>query len=171
MEFVKTPSFWFPHVSHAACTNFSLRTIELRPSKSREILHFPFFLFLRFFSPFLLFPSLFLQTPLLYEFFSFLCSFLSFCFSLFLFLISFFSFSLYEFFSFPFVLLFPFSFPFCFPFSLPISHLIFLLEVLLLFGALLTVWVKGGNFLFISSCQLVWPLFLLNFLLFLIPLL
>ena len=92
-----------------------------------------------FFSPFLFFPSLFLRTPLLYEFFFFLYSFFFFCFSLLLFLISFFSFSLYEFFSFPFVLLFPFSFPFRFPFSLPISHLIFLLEVLLLFGALLTV--------------------------------
>ena len=77
--------------------------------------------------------------------------------------------------SFPFLFLFLFSLPFLsltlstdssplqiiflflsFPsfliiFSFPISHLIFLLAFLLLFGALLIVWVKGGNFLPISS--------------------
>ena len=53
MEFVKTPTFWCPHVDQAACTNFSLRTVKLRPLKSREIFPFPFLL-----SHFPSFPSL-----------------------------------------------------------------------------------------------------------------
>ena len=57
MEFVETPSFWCPHIDHAACTNFSLRTVELRPSESREILNFSFLL-----SPFLS-HELFLFVP------------------------------------------------------------------------------------------------------------
>ena len=48
MEFVETPSFWCPHVDRAACTNFSTRTVELRPSERREILHFSFSSFLSF---------------------------------------------------------------------------------------------------------------------------
>ena len=44
MKFVETPSFWCPHIDRAACTNFSLRTVELRPSESREILNFSFLL-------------------------------------------------------------------------------------------------------------------------------
>ena len=53
MEFVETPSFWCPHVGQAACTNFSLQTVELRPLESREIFPFHFFL-----SPFPFFTSL-----------------------------------------------------------------------------------------------------------------
>ena len=84
MEFVKTPTFWCPHVYCAACTNFSPRTVELRLSESWEIFPFPFPL-----SPF---PFSFL-----YELFFFL-------FSLFSFLI----FSFLSFFSF--IISFPLSF-------------------------------------------------------------
>ena len=84
MEVVETPTFWCPHVEHAACTNFSPRTVKLRPPESREIFPFPFssfsfsflspyefFSFLFFsFSPSLLFfpfcfPFLFLIFPLI----------------------------------------------------------------------------------------------------------
>ena len=57
MEFVEIPSFWCPHIDRAACTNFSLRTVELRPSESRKILNFSFLL-----SPFLS-HELFLFVP------------------------------------------------------------------------------------------------------------
>ena len=75
MEFVKTPTFWCPHVDPTACSNFSPRTIEPRPPESRETFLFPFLL-----SPF---SSLFsLRTiPLfvpLFPFLSFLFSFLFF---------------------------------------------------------------------------------------------
>ena len=130
MEFVKTSSFWCPHIGRAACTNFSTRTVELRPSKRREILPFPSFSFLL--SPLTLtlsFPSL---------------SFFSFFFSLRT--------------VFPFCSFLPFFlFPFCFPFIFLFSHLISLSFYLLNwkflshFESLLTLWVKGGNFLPISS--------------------
>ena len=94
MVFVETPSFFFcPHVDRAACTNFSTQTVELRSSKSREILPFPFLLFLSFLCslPRTVFP------------FSFVLSFSSFLlfftfpfssyFPSFLFLLLFFSFS------------------------------------------------------------------------------
>ena len=81
MEFVKTPTFWCPLVDQAACTNFNLLTIELRPPEIREIFPFPFLL-----SHFPLFPSLRTVFP-----FSLLFSFLLFLlfFFLFSFLISF----------------------------------------------------------------------------------
>ena len=74
MEVAETPTFWCPHVDRTVCTNFSPRTIELRPSESREILPFPFLL-----SPF---PSFSLYEPFSFYFlfaflffFSFLISF------------------------------------------------------------------------------------------------
>ena len=74
MEFVETPTFWCPHVDRAACTNFRPRTVELRPSESREIFPFTFLL-----SPF---PSFSLYEP--FSFFFFLSSFplFPFCFSI-----------------------------------------------------------------------------------------
>ena len=42
MEFIETPTFWYPDVDHTACTNFSTRTVELRPSERWEILPLPF---------------------------------------------------------------------------------------------------------------------------------
>ena len=118
MEFVETLSFWCPHVGCVVCTNFSTRTVELRPSERQELLHFLSLLSFPSFSffPFLFFPSLSTNSSPLRIVFLFL-SFLS----------------------------------FLIIFSFPISHLIFLLAFLLLFGALLTVWVKGGNFLPIFS--------------------
>ena len=75
MEFVETPNFWCLHIDRAACTNFSPRTIELRPSESREILPFPFLLsHFPFFSLYALFSFLFLSS----FFFSFLFAFLFF---------------------------------------------------------------------------------------------
>ena len=101
MEFVKTPSFYCPHVDRAACTNFSTRIVELQPSEGQEILPFLSLSFLL--SPFMLtlpFPSL--------SFFSVFISYeLFFLISLFFFLIFFF-------------LLF---FPFCF---YPTNSFIFL---------------------------------------------
>ena len=73
MEFEKTPKFWYPRVTLVTWTDFTSRTIGIRPSKRRE--NFPFL-----FSPFL---------PLLPRFsFSFFypifLSPLSFCFPTFL---------------------------------------------------------------------------------------
>ena len=90
MEFVETPTFWYSHVDRAACTNFSLRTIELRPSESREILPFPFSLSFPF--PFLSLRTvsfLFVFFPLFLLFFPFLFLFSHLIFSSFLFLFSF----------------------------------------------------------------------------------
>ena len=123
MEFVETPCFWCPHVDRVACTNFSTRTVEHRPSERREILpfsfsiSFPFLFFLfsfPFFFSFLLLRILFVHFLFLFGsfFFCFLCflSFLLFLsfpltqrilfflFFYFIFLISFFSFSLLLFF-------------------------------------------------------------------------
>ena len=129
------------------CTNFSTRAVELRSTKRREILHFLSLSFLL--SPLTLtlsFPSL--------SFFSFFISYeLFFLLSLFFFL--FFPFCFYptnSFILFFFHLFFSSSFShhFFWDFSPP-------------FGWPLTVWVKGGNFLLISSCQLVWPFFFLHF--------
>ena len=101
MEFIETPTFWCPHLDRAACTNFSSRTVELRPPESWEILHFPFSHFLSFsFSPFLSFFLFFI-----YEFFLFL--YFLFAFLSFPFLISF---SHHFFFSFLFLFLFVFFF-------------------------------------------------------------
>ena len=70
MEVVETPTFWCPHVDRATCTNFSPRTIELRPSESREILHFPFLISpFPFFSLYALFSFLFLSPFLFFPFF------------------------------------------------------------------------------------------------------
>ena len=86
MEVVETPTFWCPRVERAACTNFSPRTVELRPPESREI--FPFLFLL---SPFSFLPLYELFFFFLFVFcFSFL--FFPFCFS-FLFLIPLFNFS------------------------------------------------------------------------------
>ena len=163
MEFIETLSFLYPHIDRAACTNFSTRTVELRPSERREILPFPFpfpfcFLFLLSFSmnsfsfPFSFF-SFFLTNSFL-----FFCSFI--CFFLFspppphfFFLISF-------------SLLLAFLLPLestltvwvlsLFAFLL-LSHFLLFGEnfgFLSFLGSTLTVWVKGGNFLLIASCHL-----------------
>ena len=99
MEFVETPTFWCPHVDRTACTNFSPRTVELRPFESREIFPFP--------SPFLIF--LFPFSMNYFSFFSlcFLSSFPSF-----LSFLLFFSFSHFS-------SHFPFHFLFSFGISLP----------------------------------------------------
>ena len=78
MKFIETTNFWCPHVDRAACTNFSTRTVELRPSKHREILPFSSFLSISFFFPFLR-TRFFPRTV----FFLFLSFFFPFCFSLF----------------------------------------------------------------------------------------
>ena len=78
LEFVKTPTFWRPHVDPAACTNFSTRTFERRPPETREIFLFPFLL--SPFPPFSLYGF--------FPFFSFLSFFFAFLF-FFSFLISF----------------------------------------------------------------------------------
>ena len=97
MEVVETPTFWCPHVERAACTNFSPRTVELRPPKSRKIFPFPFSSF-SFSLPF------FLRTV-------FFFSFSLFSFSHFLLFFRFF---------FSFLFLISSHFPFIFsPFSLP----------------------------------------------------
>ena len=101
MKFVETPTFWCPHVDRAACTNFSPRTVELRPPESREILPFPFS---HFFS-FLLFSF-----PLLFPFLPLRILFVS----LFPFFFSFFSFSHLIFPSFFLLISFPFFFAFLF---------------------------------------------------------
>ena len=59
MEVFEIPTFWCPHVERATCTNFSPRTVELRPPESREIFPFPF-------------PSFSFSFLSPYEFFSFL---------------------------------------------------------------------------------------------------
>ena len=66
MEFVETPSFWYPHVDRAACTNFSTETVKLRSSRCREILHF--FSFILPFS-FLSMNSFFYFFPFCFPFF------------------------------------------------------------------------------------------------------
>ena len=108
MEFAETPTFWCPHVDRAACTNFSPRTVELRPPESQEIFPFLFspFLSFSFFFSFLLSRILFVPTNcfLLVYLFAFCFSFFSFShliFPLFLLLISL-----------PFSLCFSFSLPF-----------------------------------------------------------
>ena len=55
MEFVEIPTFWCPRVGHVACTNFSTRTVELRPSERQELL--PFLSLLSFPFPFSFLPS------------------------------------------------------------------------------------------------------------------
>ena len=88
MEVVETPTFWCPHVERAACTNFSPRTVELRPPESREI--FPF-----------LFSSFSFSLPFsLRTVFFFFLFFFFFSFPSFLSFLLFFSFS--HFISFPF---------------------------------------------------------------------
>ena len=134
MEFVKTPSFWCPHVDHAACTNFSTRpsSFDRRSVGKSSIFPFPFlfsvFFFVSFFPP----STKFFCSFFVYEFFCFLFAFLflnissHFIFSSFLFLLLFFSFSLF-------------------------------------FGIFSPLWsifdrmVKGGNFLPLSSCHLCGP--------------
>ena len=79
MEVVETPTFWCPHVESAAYTNFSHRTVELRPPESRKI--FPFLFFLSpfpFISPYEFFSFLFV---FFFSFSSFLSFLLSFSFS------------------------------------------------------------------------------------------
>ena len=71
MEVVKTPTFWCPHVERVACTNFSLRIVELRPPESREIFPFSFSSF-SFSLPFSL------RTVFSFSLFSFLFAFLLF---------------------------------------------------------------------------------------------
>ena len=73
MEFVETLTFWCPHVDRVACTNFNLRTVELRQPESREIFPFPFLL-----SPF---PSFSLYKPFSFLFLSSF-PFFPFCFSI-----------------------------------------------------------------------------------------
>ena len=116
MEFVETPTFWCPHVDRAACTNFSPRTVELRPPESQEILSFPFspFLFLFLFS----FPLLFPFLPLRILFVPFLSFFLSHKLFSFCFFISFLLFFLFLFSShFPIISSSNFSFLFLFLFA------------------------------------------------------
>ena len=84
MEFAETPSFWYLHVDRLACTNFSTRTVELRPSEHREILHFSFSSFIFFFRFFHFLRTLFF---LCFSFFSFIFAFLFFSFFLFSFLL------------------------------------------------------------------------------------
>ena len=73
MEVVETPTFWCPNVDRVACTNFNPRTVELRPSESREIFLFPFLLSpFPFFSLYGLFSFLFLSSFLFPFCFSFL---------------------------------------------------------------------------------------------------
>ena len=124
MEFVETPSFWCPHVDRAACTNFSLWTVELRPLKNREILPFSFSLS---------FPFPFLSLP----FFPTNC--FSFPFFSFVFL-----------FSFSFLLFF-FSSHFLFISS---PNFLLSLGISLPFPSFLTIWVTEGNFLLIASYHL-----------------
>ena len=106
MEFVETPSFLYPHVDRAACTNFSTWTVELRPSEGQEILHFSFSSFLSFSFFLFLFIFSFLSFPTN----SFLSLFFFLCFSFFSFLFSFLFFS------------FCFSFLFLFPLFLPLTQ-------------------------------------------------
>ena len=144
MEFVKTPSFWCPHIDRAVCTNFSTRTVKLRPSEHQEILPFSFSF------PFLfsvLFFRFFLSS--LYEFFLFfLCLRILFVLSLFPFL-SFLAFlflnisSHFIFSSFLFLVLF-FSYSLFFGIFSPL-------------WGILDRMVKGGNFLPLSSCHLCGP--------------
>ena len=69
MEFVETPTFWCPHVDRAACTNFNLHTVKLRPPESREIFPFPFLLsHFPSFSLYELFSFLFLSSFPFYPF-------------------------------------------------------------------------------------------------------
>ena len=70
MEFVETPSFWYPHVDNVACTNFSTQIVKLRPSECRKILHFPFLSFLLHFF-FSLYELFFLSFFLSFFFFLF----------------------------------------------------------------------------------------------------
>ena len=136
MEFVETPTFWYPPVDRATCTNFSLWTVELRQPESRKIFPFPFSPFLPFSFPFLLSFST-----------NSFCSFFLFFFPLFSFL--------YSFFSFHFLLISS-------PFSLRILSLLlslfsfssflfyFSFIFLFLFGFSLTEFFNGENFLLIT---------------------
>ena len=136
MEFVETPSFWYPHVDHVADTNVSTRTVELRPSKRQEILHFFLFPFL-FSFPSLSTNSFFFPLRILFflllSFFSFL-----FCFSLF--------------------------FSHHFSFSFLFSHFIFSFGIFSFFWIIIDRLVKGGSFLPLSSCHLCGPQFSFIFL-------
>ena len=120
------------------CTNFSTRTIELRPSEHREILHFPFSSFLPFSFPFLLYFSTnsfcFFFSPLFY-------------FSLFLFLISF---SPHF-----------FSFLSTNSFSPPFFVSFFLLSLLLFFSLSFSLWICIDR---IFQWRKLPPHYLLNFL-------
>ena len=80
MEVVETPTFWCPHVERAACTNFSPRTVELRPPESREIFPFPFSSF-SFSFPFSLRTFFFFLFVFFFSFPYFLSFFLFFSFS------------------------------------------------------------------------------------------
>ena len=129
MEFVETPSFWYPHVDRAACTNFSTRTVELRPSERREIL--PFLSLISFPFPFSFLLSFPFSFPFLHEFFLF------------------FSFSHPFFFSF-------FSSHFIFSSFLFSHSLLLIFLFLFLFRITIDRMVKGGNFLPFSFKPLVW---------------
>ena len=114
MDFVETPSFWCPHVGRFVCTNFSTRTVELRPSERREIFNFLSLLFIPFpfsFLPSFSFPLSFYKLLSSMNSFSSFFLFFPFCFSLSYFFLPI---SLYEFFLF--FLFFFFCFFLFFPF-------------------------------------------------------
>ena len=168
MEFVETPTFRCPHVDRATCNNFSTRTVELRSSKRREILHFSFslsFPFFFFVSPFLSFFPFFLYKFFLFLSFFFLPLSFSVFFVFFPFYLSFLFLLPNEFFFFLFYFFFLISF---FSFSL-LLFFFSLFGAFSLLGSTLTAWVKGGNFLLIASCHLCGHCFSFIFHLFLIP--
>ena len=96
MEFIKTPSFWCPHVGRAACNNFGTRTIELTvgaprnppfsfslfpplPPYAHTSVSLTFFIFLLYFlltlfPPFFVFLSFLFLFAFLFFSFSFLSS-------------------------------------------------------------------------------------------------
>ena len=145
MKFVETPSFWYPHVDRAACTNFSTRTVKLRPSERQKILLFSFSSFFSF--SFFFFVSSSTNSFSFLSFLLFFIPFSHFIFSSFLLLISL-----------PFSLLL-LSFPFFFfPFFL-YKFFLFLLAFSPPFWIIIDRMVKGGSFLPLSSCHMCGPCF------------
>ena len=76
MEFDETPKFWYPRVGLVAWTDFTSRTVRIRPSERRKNLHFLFSPFLpllplfsfSFFYPICLSPLSFCFPPFLLPF-------------------------------------------------------------------------------------------------------
>ena len=72
MEFDETSRFWYPRVARDEWINFSSRTVEFRPSKSRENPFFCFFILSLSFSIRFLISPLFASLPLFLLFSPFL---------------------------------------------------------------------------------------------------